>query len=142
MTISIPLSIDVPDLEVGPRFYGAVFGFAKVARPLPTMTVCGAGHATLRLHEKPEGSAPALGSDDPRRQTRHWTPVHLDLHMPALDTVLARVRAEGGAVERKFGSVGRKDVAVCSHAFGHGFGVIEDAGAGRTDHDTVVAARS
>lgn len=126
MPVSVHFSIDVSDLAAGLRFYGAVFGFAEIARPFPTMAVCDAGNATLCLHEKPEGSAPAPGSADRRRYARHWTPVHLDLHVPALDPVLARIRAQGGTVEREFRGVGPKDVAFCSDPFGHGFCVIED----------------
>ena len=31
--ISISVSVDVPSLEVGLRFYGAVFGFTKISEP-------------------------------------------------------------------------------------------------------------
>lgn len=131
MTLSTHFSIDVPDLAAGLRFYGTVFGFTEVARPFPTLAVCDAGNATVCLHEKAAGTDPAPGSDDQRRYTRHWTPVHLDLHVHDLDAVLARIRAEGGIVEREMRSVGPKNVAFCSDPFGHGFCVIEEAAADR-----------
>lgn len=52
MSVSVPFSIDVPDLAAGVRSYGAVFAFAEVARPLATMAVGDAGNATPRRHEQ------------------------------------------------------------------------------------------
>lgn len=135
MSVSVHVSIDVPDLVAGLSFYDAAFGFAEVARPFAAMAVLDAGGTTICLHEKPDGSAPTPDSNDRRHYTRHWTPVHLDLHVPDLDRVLARIRAAGGLVEREFRDVGPKDVAFCSDPFGHGFCVIEDAVADRPNHD-------
>jgi len=66
------------------------------------------------------------GSEDRRRYSRHWTPVHIDLHVSDLDAALASIRAEGGKVERELRNVGPKNVAFCSDPFGHGFCVIEE----------------
>lgn len=118
MTISVHFSIDVPDIVAGLRFHGAVFGFAEVARPFPTMAVRDAGTATLCLDEKPEGSAPARAVTTGGAMRATGRPVHLDLRVPALDPVLARIRAEGGPVEREFRGVGPKDVAFCSDSDG------------------------
>lgn len=60
--------------------------------------------------------------------------MHLDLHVTALASVLARVRAEGGIVERECRGVGLKDVAFCNAPFGHGFCVIEEAQAVRSSN--------
>ena len=59
-----------------------------------------------------------------RRYERHWTPVHLDLHVHDLDAVLAKVRAEGGSIEDELRTQGPKPVAFCSDPFGNGFCVI------------------
>jgi predicted enzyme related to lactoylglutathione lyase len=50
--------------------------------------------------------------------------VHLDFDVPDLDAVLAKVRAEGGAIENEFRNQGPKPVAFCSDPFGNGFCVI------------------
>jgi predicted enzyme related to lactoylglutathione lyase len=50
--------------------------------------------------------------------------VHLDFDVPELDAVLAKVRAEGGAVENEFRTQGPQPVAFCSDPFGNGFCVI------------------
>lgn len=130
-SVTVNFSIDVPDLAAGLRFYGRVFGFVETARPFPTMAVLDAGNATLCLHEKPAGSRPTPDESPLRDYGRHWTPVHLDLHVPALDPVLARVRAEGGRIEREFRDTGPRPVAFCSDPFGHGFCVIAE----RSGHD-------
>lgn len=123
----VNLSIDVPDLSAGLAFYGAVFGMRETARPFPTMAVLDANNVTVCLHEKPEGSRSSAASDAPRRYARHWTPVHLDLHVPLLDPVIARVTAAGGQVEQVFRSEGPRPAAFCSDPFGNGFCVIARA---------------
>lgn len=122
--ISVHVSIDVPDLEAGLRFYGSVFGFVESARPLPTMAVLDANNVTVCMHEKAAGTKSSPGGAAERSYDRHWTPVHLDFHAPDLDAVLARVRAEGGAIERELRTQGPRPVAFCSDPFGNGFCVI------------------
>ena len=121
---SVHVSIDVPDLAAGLRFYGSVFGFVETARPFSTMAVLDANNVTVCMHEKAAGTKSSAGGAERRRYERHWTPVHLDLHVPDRDVVLARVRAEGGAIEREFRTRGPMPVAFCSGSFGNGFCVI------------------
>ena len=134
-SVSIHVSIDVPDLSMGLRFYDRVFGFAETARPFPTMAVLDARNATICLHEKPAGTRPTPAADVVRGYHRHWTPVHLDLHVAELDPVLALIRQEGGQIEREFRTEGPKPVAFCADRFGHGFCVIADGGAETTSHE-------
>jgi len=120
----VNVSIDVHELEAGLRFYGSVFGFVETARPFPTMAVLDANNLSVCLHEKAAGSKSSAASTDLRHYERHWTPVHLDLHVPDFDAVLAKIRAAGGAVENEFRSEGPKPAAFCSDPFGNGFCVI------------------
>ncbi len=120
----VHVSIDVPELERGLRFYGRVFGFVETARPFPTMAILDANNVTVCLHERAAGTKSSPGGAERRRYERHWTPVHLDLHVADLDAVLTAVRAEGGAVERELRGQGPKPVAFCSDPFGNGFCVI------------------
>jgi predicted enzyme related to lactoylglutathione lyase len=101
-----------------------VFGFVEKARPFPTMAILDANNVTVCMHEKAAGTQSSPGGDDHRRYARHWTPVHLDVHVPDLDRVLAKVRAEGGTIESEFRAQGPKPVAFCSDPFGNGFCVI------------------
>jgi predicted enzyme related to lactoylglutathione lyase len=120
----VNLSIDVPDLEAGLRFYGRVFGFVETARPFPTMAVLDANNVSVCLHQKAAGTAPAPGSADTRRYERHWTPVHIDFHVEDFDRALADIRAEGGLIDTEFRSQGPRPAAFCSDPFGKGFCVI------------------
>jgi catechol 2,3-dioxygenase-like lactoylglutathione lyase family enzyme len=128
METTVNFSIDVPDLDAGLRFYRKVFGFREVARPFPAMAVLDAGNVTLCMHQKVAGTraTPAEGSS--RDYGRHWTPVHLDIHVPSLDPVLDVIREEGGYIEKEFRTEGPKPVAFCSDPFGHGFCVIAAGG--------------
>lgn len=124
MALRIAITIDVPDLDAGLRFYGAAFGFEEVARPAPMYAMLQSGEARIALMEKAEGSSPAKGSDDRRRYARHWTPVHLDLHVDDFKAALARAVDAGATMEERFDMEGRPPVAFCSDPFGHGFCLI------------------
>jgi predicted enzyme related to lactoylglutathione lyase len=121
---TVNVSIDVPDLEGGIQFYASVFGFVETARPFPTMAILDANNVTVCLHGKPAGSRSSPSGGDVRRYVRHWTPVHLDLHVLDLDMALGKVRAGGGKVENEFRSEGPSPTAFCSDPFGNGFCVI------------------
>jgi predicted enzyme related to lactoylglutathione lyase len=121
---SVHLSIDVPNLEAGLRFYGNVFGFREKARPFPTMAILDANNLTVCMHEKEARTKSSPGGSDVRRYERHWTPVHVDVHVEDLDAVLEKIRAEGGLVETEFRTEGPMPVAFCSDPFGHGLCVI------------------
>lgn len=122
------VSIDVPDLEAGLRFYGAVFEFKEHARPVPSYAVLKAGDAEIGLVEKAAGTRPAAGSSDVRRYERHWTPVHVDFYVAAFDATLAAILEAGGKCEQKFERGKHPAVAFCSDPFGNGFCIIERAG--------------
>lgn len=121
---TVHLSIDVPSLEAGLRFYTTVLGFLETARPFPTMAILDGNNVTVCMHEKPAGSVPAKGTDDVRRYERHWTPVHIDIHTADFEAIVAKVRAEGGHVEMEFREHGPKPAAFCCDPFGNGFCVI------------------
>lgn len=121
---SVHLSIDVPNLEAGLRFYGNVFGFREKARPFPTMAILDANNLTVCMHEKSAGTKSSPNGSDVRRYERHWTPVHVDVHVEDIDAALEKIRAEGGLIETEFRTQGPKPVAFCSDPFGNGFCVI------------------
>ena len=121
--VRVNISIDVPDLEAGLRFYGRVFGWQERSRPFPTMAVLDAGNVTVCLHQKLGGTRPTP-SDTVRGYERHWTPVHLDPHVDDFATTLERARAEGATVEHQFLEGDHPDTAFCADPFGNGFCVI------------------
>ena len=123
--ISVSVSVDVPDLERGVEFFTAAFGFSKISEPAPGVVVMRAGDSELCLLEKAPGSHPAETTTEVRRYDRHWTPVHLDLHVNNLDEALAKATNAGAKREQLFVNPEHGSVAFCSDPFGHGFCLIE-----------------
>src|SRR5262245_21091715 len=112
--ISVSVSIDVPDLAAGVRFYAEAFGFEKVAEPIPGLAVLKAGTAEICILEKNADSSPAPDSGDKRRYERHWTPVHMDIHVDDFNAALARALEAGAKQEQLFRSLKHPAVAFCS----------------------------
>jgi catechol 2,3-dioxygenase-like lactoylglutathione lyase family enzyme len=123
--ISISVSVDVPSLEEGLRFYGEAFGFVKASEPYPGVAVVRVDNAELLLLAKQSDSAPFPEAGEKRRYHRHWTPVHLDLHVDDFKESLAKALSAGAKQEHLFEHPGRPSVAFCSDPFGHGFCLIE-----------------
>lgn len=123
--ISVSLSIDVPDLTEAVRFYEEAFGFAVASRPLPEIVVLHASNAEICLLEREAGSRPSSYTDDTRRYERHWTPVHLDLHVDDFEAALQRAQAAGATCEAVHDGAAHPGVAFCSDPWGHGFCLIE-----------------
>ena len=96
----VHLSIDVPDLAAGLRFYTAVCGFRETARPFPKMAILDANNLTVCLHEKPSGSPSSGEGSQPRDYGRHWTPVHLDLHVTDFESRSRAWPGPGGSSAR------------------------------------------
>lgn len=123
--ISVSVSVDVPNLADGVRFYSEAFGFSKSSEPVPGVAVLRAGAAEICLLEKTPGSSPSSHTKETRRYERHWTPVHMDLHVDNLKTALARALQAGAKQEQLFENPEHGAVAFCSDPFGHGFCLIE-----------------
>ena len=122
--MNVSVSIDVPTLADGIRFYGEVFGFIESSRPHEAYAVLTAGGARIGLVAKPAGTFPAKGCTDVRRYDRHWTPVHIDFNVDDFDVVLEKALAAGAKSEQIHKVPGYPPVAFCSDPFGHGFCII------------------
>ena len=123
--VSVNISIDVPNLAEGVRFYSEAFGFSKLAEPVPGVAVMKLGAATICLLEKKAGSKPSPHALDVRRYERHWTPVHLDIHVEDLAQARERAVRAGAVEEQVFVNPEHGSAAFCSDPFGHGFCLIE-----------------
>lgn len=122
--MKVTVSIDVPSIDEGVKFFGGVFGFAETARPHPGYAVLTLGEATIGLLAKPAGSSPAPGSSDVRKYERHWTPVHVDFRVEDFEAALGRAVANGATAEQVHRVSGFPPVAFCSDPFGHGFCIV------------------
>jgi catechol 2,3-dioxygenase-like lactoylglutathione lyase family enzyme len=118
------VSIDVPQLDEGLRFYRDALGLEEIARPIATYVILKCGSSQIGLIEKSLGTKPAPGADDVRRYQRHWTPVHIDFHVDDFEGFLAKALNAGARCEQKFNVPGRPPIAFCSDPFGHGFCVV------------------
>ena len=123
--ISVSVSVDVPNLAEGVRFYSEAFGFSKVAEPIPGLAVLRADSSEICILEKAPGSVPSPNTAEKRHYQRHWTPVHMDLHVDDFKASLARAIAAGARQEQLFENPKHPAVAFCSDPFGHGFCLIE-----------------
>lgn len=121
------VSIDVPRIEDGLRFYRDALGLSEIARPVPTYVILKCGESEIGLIEKSAGSTPAPGSDDVRRYERHWTPVHIDFHVDDFEGVLEKALKAGAKCEQKFAGGPHPPIAFCSDPFGNGFCVVGTA---------------
>lgn len=123
--ISVAVSIDVPSLEEGIRFFGNAFGFRKVSEPYPGIAILRADGAELLLLARGAGTSPCPAAGATRYYKRHWTPVHIDFHVDDFDAALQRAIRSGAIQEKLFSGGDRPSVAFCSDPFGHGFCLIE-----------------
>jgi len=123
--LSVSVSIDVPDMAKGIRFYTDAFGFSKISEPYPGVAVLRAGGLTITLLEKREQTKPSPNTQDVRRYDRHWTPVHLDIHVDDLRAALDKAVEAGATKEQFFENAEHGSAAFCADPFGHGFCLLE-----------------
>ncbi|ACG74117.1 Glyoxalase/bleomycin resistance protein/dioxygenase [Anaeromyxobacter sp. K] len=124
------VNVDVDDLARAVAFYTQAFGL-RVGRRFggAAAELLGAS-SPIYLLENRAGSAPYPGAATAREYGRHWTPVHLDVAVPALEPALARAEAagarrEGDVAERPWGRMAR-----LADPFGHGICLLEFRGRG------------
>jgi predicted enzyme related to lactoylglutathione lyase len=123
--ISVSITIDVPNLAEGIRFYSQAFGFSISSEPVPGVAVLRVDAAEICLLEKAPGSAPSSHTSETRHYQRHWTPVHMDIHVDDLKAALAKALQAGAKQEQLFENPEHGSAAFCSDPFGHGFCLIE-----------------
>ena len=119
------VSIDVPSLAEGIKFYSAAFRFDELARPVDGYAILARGAMRIGLLEKAAGTLPADGSSDVRHYDRHWTPVHVDFYVEDFEAVLADAIDAGARCEQRHVGKDHPAVAFCSDPFGNGFCIIE-----------------
>jgi predicted enzyme related to lactoylglutathione lyase len=123
--ITVSVSVDAPDLEQGIRFYTDAFGFSKVAEPYPGVVVLSVGNFSICLLEKRAGTKPSINTQELRHYERHWTPVHMDIHVEDFNSALEKALKAGATKEQFFENPEHGSVAMCSDPFGNGFCLIE-----------------
>ena len=119
-------SIDVENLDRAVAFYSSGLGFVEQRRLFDgSVSELLAGSSLVYLLTKPPGTSPFPGSAETRRYSRHWTPVHLDVVVPDIETAVARAVEAGAKLEGSIRTQGAWREAQMSDPFGHGFCLLE-----------------
>src|SRR3954468_11997334 len=121
--MALLLNIDVPNVETALRFYTTAFGL-KVGRRFGADFVELLGWpAPVYLLTKAAGTIGAGG--DPRRYSRHWTPVHPDIVVDDVDAAVDRAVAAGATLEAPAKDAAYGRIAMLADPFGHGFCLLQ-----------------
>jgi predicted enzyme related to lactoylglutathione lyase len=125
------INIDVPDLEAAIDFYQRATEL-RLGRRLFENTVAELAGASVRilLLQKETGTSPVPEAPLSRDYRRHWTPVHLDFVVPALDQATERAIAAGARLEGPVQTFVWGRQACLSDPFGHGFCLVQWQGRG------------
>jgi len=129
-TPGILINIDVDDLARATAFYTTLLDL-KVGRRFGDggVELIG-GAAPFYLLVKKAGTVASSTTGEPRRYTRHWTPVHLDFVVDDVDAAVARAIAAGATVDDPAASHHWGRIAHLADPFGHGFCLIQFLGRG------------
>lgn len=121
--MNLLLNIDVPDVETALRFYTTAFDL-KIGRRFGADFVELLGWpAPVYLLTKAAGTIGAGG--DPRRYSRHWTPVHADIVVENVDVAVERAVAAGAKLEAAAKDAAWGRIAMLADPFGHGFCLLQ-----------------
>jgi catechol 2,3-dioxygenase-like lactoylglutathione lyase family enzyme len=124
------VNVDVPDVARAEAFYCAALGLTVARRLGPDVTELAGAGVPIFLLAKAAGTAPHAGPAAPRDYARHWSPIHLDLVVDAVEPALARALAAGARLEAGVQSYDWGRMAVLADPFGHGFCIVELHGHG------------
>lgn len=120
------INIDTPDVDAAARFYAQALGLKEVRRLFAGRIVEKALEGQLfHLLPKDEGEPAYPPAGDPRRYTRHWTPIHLDFVVQDIEAAMEKVLTSGAAMERPLVRHVWGAIAGFVDPFGHGFCLIE-----------------
>ncbi|HEY8553969.1 MAG TPA: VOC family protein [Burkholderiales bacterium] len=128
MQFTVNVDVDVLDRAVD--FYCAAFGLS-VGRRFGAYAVELVGGSTpIYLLAKEAGTTPYANASAGRSYGRHWTPVHLDFIVDAIEPAIERAVAAGARVEKPVAVYRWGKLALMADPFGHGFCFIEFLGRG------------
>jgi predicted enzyme related to lactoylglutathione lyase len=128
--VDLLVNIDVNDIARAVAFYAQATGM-RVGRRFGAFGVemVGASSA-IYLLAKMDGTRSSTASDELRRYSRHWTPVHLDFVVPDLAAAVNRAIEVGAVQEGKIETHKWGSIAHMADPFGHGICFIQFSGGG------------
>lgn len=119
------VNVDVGDLSRGERFYCAALGLVPGRRFGDGAVELLGAEAPLYLLAQEEGSPAAEAPGATRSWKRHWTPVHLDFVVEALEPAIERACAAGAQREGGIRSAPWGRLQRLADPFGHGLCLLE-----------------
>jgi predicted enzyme related to lactoylglutathione lyase len=123
-------NIDVDSLEKAVQFYAAAFGL-KVGRRFGASGVEMLGvSAPLYLLVKARGTQVSSTTSQRRRYVRHWTPVHLDFVVEAMESAVQKAVSVGARLEAPISTHEWGRLALMADPFGNGFCFVQFLGRG------------
>jgi predicted enzyme related to lactoylglutathione lyase len=125
------VNIDVERLDAAIRFYEQGLGL-RVKRRLFGGTVAELSGAAVPIFllQKPAGTPIGNGSTELRNYRRHWTAVHLDLVVAAIEPAIERAQHAGARSEGPVQAFQWGRQVLMSDPFGNGFCLIQWLGSG------------
>jgi predicted enzyme related to lactoylglutathione lyase len=131
VTVELIVNIDVQDLESAIQFYEQALGLRLQRRLFDdTVAELSGAAAPVFLLEKAAGSLPSRSVPEVRSYRRHWTPVHLDFVVAALEPAVERAVQAGARAEGPIQSFQWGRQALMSDPFGNGFCLVQWLGSG------------
>ena len=130
MTLGVLANIDVDDIERARDFYCAAFELTVGRRFGDAAIELRGGSSAIYLLQKDAGTLATSLSSQRRDYSRHWTPVHLDFVVRAIEPAVARAQKAGARLESEIRTHKWGRIAVMADPFGHGFCLIEFLGRG------------
>ena len=121
------VNIDVPEIASAAAFYRAAIGLELSRMISDDVAELSGASSTIYLLRNAAGSNPASGAAEPRRYTRHWTPVHIDFVVDDLTAATRRAIAAGANQESNCVRWSGSKCISFSDPFGNGFCLIQFA---------------
>lgn len=121
--MSLLLNIDVPEVETATRFYTEAFGLEVGRRFGDGFVELLGWPVVVYLLAKEAGTIGAGG--EPRRYSRHWTPVHADIVVDDVDAAVLRAIGAGAKLETPARDTAYGRIAMLADPFGHGFCLLQ-----------------
>jgi predicted enzyme related to lactoylglutathione lyase len=119
------LNVDVPDMAAGIAFYTSALGLEVGRRFDEDFVELLGSDAPIYLLRKEAGTRIGPASDDTRRYTRHWSPIHPDFVVDDMAAAISRAVAAGAVQEGATCEAPYGRLAMFADPFGHGFCLIE-----------------
>lgn len=124
------VNLDVDDFDKAVRFYTAAFEL-KVGRRFGAFGVeMLGGSSPIYLLVKSSGTRASEASVQERNYERHWTPVHLDFVVDAIEPAVEKAVSAGAQLEQTIATHKWGKLALMADPFGHGFCFVQFLGRG------------